>query len=199
MTHERWPQKVQHESKTCENKPPSLQQVPPWDSHVKLDYLWPPARLTSLYSPTSSLTPLRGKEDLTSLLLQGTAPSSFNSLCLNKIWPKGVGSREGAGEEELGIWGGWRFNWQRCSLLQLYCRTHMHEGVVGLLAGVKQEVKGPPVCSPLDSFIERKVNQLWKPSVKKNNKKMHSGADLHTSLFGKDFIRMLEIKTDLFQ
>lgn len=152
---------------TGENKPPSLQQVPPWDSHVKLDYLWPPARLTSLYSPTSSLTPLRGKEDLTSLLLQGTAPSSFNSLCLNRIWPEGAGSREGAGEEELGIWGGWRFNWQRCSLLQLYCRTHMHEGVVGLLASVKQEVKGPPVCSPLDSFMERKMNQLWKPSVKK--------------------------------
>lgn len=28
--------------------------------------------------------------------------------------------------------------------------THMHQRVVGLFAGVEQEVEGPPVLSPLD-------------------------------------------------
>lgn len=35
------------------------------------------------------------------------------------------------------------------------CSTHMHQGVVGLLPGVEQEVERPPVVSPLDSFRRR--------------------------------------------
>lgn len=36
----------------------------------------------------------------------------------------------------------------------------MHQGVVGLFASVKQEVKRPSVCSPLYSFSEREEGKF---------------------------------------
>lgn len=72
------------------------------------------------------------------------------------------------------------------------CCTHMHEGVVGRFAGVKQEVERSLVFSPLRSFMrtEQKLSCRFHIQGQLDIQEYMS----HTSLLWKDFIRMLGIK-----
>lgn len=86
--------------------------------------------------------------------------------------------------------GGWRFS--------AACSTHMHQGVVGLFAGVEQEVERPPVLAPLDGFQRRETESDVKQRTHEKNKKiLETFRGLkRTSLLGEYLIWVLEMKTD---
>lgn len=65
----------------------------------------------------------------------------------------------------------------------------MHQRVVGLFAGVEQEVEGPPVLSPLDGC--RRVESADGSYGKKRAERSERG---RTSLLGEDLIWMLRRK-----
>lgn len=65
----------------------------------------------------------------------------------------------------------------------------MHQGVVGLFAGVEQEVEGPPVLSPLDGC--RRAQSADGSHGKKRAERSERG---RTSLLGEDLIWMLRRK-----
>lgn len=48
----------------------------------------------------------------------------------------------------------------------------MHQGVVGLFAGVEQEVERPSVLAPLDGFQRRETESDVKQRTHKKNKKI---------------------------
>lgn len=85
---------------------------------------------------------------------------------------------------------GWRFS--------AACSTHMHQGVVGLFAGVEQEVERPSVLAPLDGFQRRETESDVKQRTHKKNKKiLETFRGLkRTSLLGKYLIWVLEMKTE---